>query len=91
MMPSDRQLAAELATSDDDEDDMNTNDESVTGDAGMMMMGGNKVKSKPKRSHWVGRTVDGYAVTGEFWDSKTGETWLLRKDQSLIESIILTR
>lgn len=81
MMPSDRQLAAELATttSDDDENDDASNDESVTGDAGMMMDGG-KVKAKPKRSHWVGRNVDGYAVTGEFWDSKTGETWLLRKD-----------
>lgn len=76
MMPSDRQLAAELATTSDDGDDY-ANDESVTGDAGTM---DGKVKSKPKRSHWVGRTVDGYAVTGEFWDSKTGETWLLRKD-----------
>lgn len=78
MMPTDRQLAAELATTSDDKDDY-ANDESVTSDARKM---DGKVKSKPKHSHWVGRTVDGYAVTGEFWDSKTGETWLLRKDQT---------
>ena len=82
MMPSDRELAAELATSGDDDDafGIGARSDAGTDDPDAMVATANTVKSKPKRSHWVGRTVDGYAVTGEFWDPETGDTWLLRKD-----------